>query len=416
MRLLHVNKFLYRRGGAEGYMEDLAELQVAAGHEVAFFGMDHPENVHTEWSEHFPAHVELEPMPPGLGAKARGLGRMLWSTSAARGLEEVVTRFQPDVAHLHNVYHQLSPSVLRPLARHGVPTVMTLHDYKLACPSYQFLDHGRPCTACLDGHFRHAVARRCKDGSLLASSALAAESALHAATGAWRPVGAFVCPSAFMATKMGEGGIFPDRLHHVPHFFETDGVPIAARPGEGVLYAGRLSPEKGIDVLLDAVPALPAGTRALIAGDGPARLDLEARAASRAPERVAFLGRLSRDALHQLIRSVAAVVLPSRWYENQPMIVLEALACGVPVVGTAMGGTPELIDDGVHGRLVPPDDPVALAGALNELLAEPAVAHAMGQAGRLRVEAEFSPGRHLERLSAVYAAAGVSPALATNAT
>src|SRR5689334_4592914 len=134
MRILHVNKFLYRRGGAEGYMLDVAALQRAAGHEVGLFGMDHPENDAPQpLSDTFPPFVELEPAPSGL-AGVRASARMVWSSSSARGIERAIREFRPDLVHCHNIYHQLSPSILRPVARAGIPCVMTLHDYKLACP------------------------------------------------------------------------------------------------------------------------------------------------------------------------------------------------------------------------------------------------------------------------------------------
>src|SRR5262245_48147585 len=142
MRILHVNKFLYRRGGAESYMADLGDAQRAAGHEVEVFGMAHPANPPLRLERHFPADLELDPPPAGVAGKVMAVGRMLWSTSARRGIEAVVDDFQPDLVHLHNIYYHLSPSILGPLARRRVPMVMTLHDYKLACTTYQFLDHG----------------------------------------------------------------------------------------------------------------------------------------------------------------------------------------------------------------------------------------------------------------------------------
>lgn len=131
MRVLHVNKYLYRRGGAESYMEAVASLQRAAGHEVAFFGMQHPDNDHHVYARHFPSYLELEPAPTSVVGKVTGFGRMVWSTSARRGIDAVVADFEPDVVHLHNTYHHLSPSILGPLARRRIPAVMTLHDYKL---------------------------------------------------------------------------------------------------------------------------------------------------------------------------------------------------------------------------------------------------------------------------------------------
>src|SRR5207237_3045728 len=237
MRILHVNKYLYRRGGAESYMQAVAELQREAGHEVAFFGMDHPDNERLPYREHFPPYMELEPAPVSAVAKVAGFGRMVWSTSPRRGIDAVAADYRPDVVHLHNTYHHLSPSILGPIARRQIPAVMTLHDYKLACPTYRFLDKGEVCQACLGGHFTQAVRRRCKDGSLGSSAAMAAELAIHTALRAYRHVQVFVCPSRFIAGRMAAAGVFPDRLRWLPHFVS----PVPARGGEGgsaVVFAG----------------------------------------------------------------------------------------------------------------------------------------------------------------------------------
>jgi glycosyltransferase involved in cell wall biosynthesis len=405
MRVLHVNKFLYRRGGAEAYMFDLAELQQRRGDDVAFFGMQHPDNDPQLYADRFPSRVEFEPPPASVPGKLRSAGRMLWSTSAARGIDAVLADFVPDVVHLHNIYHQLSPSVLRPVARRRVPAVMTLHDYKLACPTYQFLDKGQLCQACLGGHFSQAVRRRCKDGSLAASTMAAAELSFHTRTHAYAPVARFVCPSQFMADTMTEAGVFPDRLRHLPHFADSSTVPAAAEPGTGVAVAGRLSFEKGIDVVIDAIGQLGPAVTLDIAGEGPEEAALRARAEAVAPGQVRFHGRMPRSDVLALLRAAAVVAVPSRWYENQPMIVLEALAGATPVVATDLGGTGELVAPGSDGALVPANDPPALAAALAPLVADPVAARAMGQAGRAKVQDRFAPDRHLTGLDLVYAEA-----------
>ncbi|MGH8972814.1 MAG: glycosyltransferase family 4 protein [Acidimicrobiia bacterium] len=405
MRILHVNKFLYRRGGAEAYMEDLAALQTAAGHHVEFFGMAHPLNRPMRFAGWFPRHIELEPPPPTALGKAKGASRILWSTSAAEGMARVVDAFEPDVVHLHNIYHQLSPSLLRPLQRRGIPAVMTLHDYKLACPTYQFLDHGQPCQACLGGHYSQAIRRRCKGGSLPASTLAAVELWIHTTLRAYHPVARFICPSRFLARKMAEAGVFPDRLRWVPHFMDLAGIPSRDRPGPGpVVFAGRLSPEKGADTLIEA--AARDGTSLEIAGDGPERARLEELADRRAPGRVRFHGLLPKAEVLALFRSAAAVAVPSRWWENQPMTVLEALATGTPVVASDLGGLSELIEPGVTGVLVPPEDPEALAMAMRPFVAGHPAAVAMGRAGREAVRAGFSPAAHLARLESIYQEAG----------
>jgi glycosyltransferase involved in cell wall biosynthesis len=306
--------------------------------------------------------------------------------------------------HLHNIYHQLSPSVLRPVQRRGIATVMTLHDYKLVCPSYLLLDHGKVCEACLDGHFRHAVARRCKDGSLGASAVLALESTVHRAVGAYDPVHQFVCPSRFLAGKVARAARYADRLAVVSNFVDVRAVAARRAPGKGAVYVGRLSHEKGVDVLVEAIGRLP-GRHLEVVGDGPERARLEALAAAVAPGRVRFLGRLPREQVLDRLRAAAVAVLPSRCHENQPMAVLEAFACGVPVVAADLGGLPELVDAGRCGELFPAEDAGALAAALGRLLDDPARAAALGAAARARAEQEFTPERHLERLDAVYRAA-----------
>lgn len=405
-----MNKFLYRRGGAEGYLFDVAGLQRDAGHEVAFFGMDHPENEPMPYSGSFPSHVEFEPPPPGPRGKLAGVGRMLWSTSAQRGIDDVLAAFRPDVVHLHNIYHQLSPSILAPVRRRGVPAVMTLHDYKLVCPTYRFLDHGEICEACVPHRFWSPVLRGCNNGSRGASAAVALELSLHTMAGAYRPVALFLCPSRFLEGKMREGRVFPERLRWIPNFVDVGRWPPKESPGTGVVFAGRLSHEKGVDVLIRAIAAMPDVTLDL-AGAGPERAALERLAAEvGAADRVRFHGRLGTDELRSVLRKAAVAAVPSRWYENQPLAVLEAFACGLPVVGTELGGVPELIDPGVDGASVPANDPAALAAALRPLLADPGLAFRMGAAGRAKVERDFGPSMHLERLLGLYDEAGTKVA------
>lgn len=410
MRILHVNKFLHREGGATAYMLELAELQRTAGHRPEFFAMADERNQDAHYADRFAPYVELDPPPEGLRARAVGAGRLVYSRRAETAMASVVADFRPDVAHLHIVYHQLTPSILRPLARAGVPTVMTLHDYKLVCPTYRLLDLNGPCTACLDGHFRHAVERRCKDGSRLSSSLLALETRIHRTLGSYGSVQAFVCPSAFMLDMMRRGGVYPDRLYHVPHFLDLATVPPRDGAGDGVVFAGRLSAEKGVDLLVRAVGSLP-DVRLTVVGDGPERSALEDLAAAVAPGRVAFTGQQDRAGTLARVRSARTAVLPARWYENQPMGVLEAMASAVPAVVTDLGGSPELITDGVTGRVVPPEDVTALAAALADLTGDPERAVALGLAARERVRDDFGPAAHLDALDRVYAEAATRTTL-----
>jgi glycosyltransferase involved in cell wall biosynthesis len=411
MRVLHVNKFLHRRGGAEGYMLDLAELQREHGHEVAFFGMDHPDNDQSSVGT-LASHVEFEPPPDGVVARGRLVGRMIWSRSAARGMVEALEEFRPDVVHAHNVYHQLSPSVISVARRRGVPVVLTMHDYKLACPTYQFLDHGKPCTACVSGGPWQAARRACKDGSRAASTAAALEVSLHRTFGAYDGVRRFIAPSRFLAAQVSAAGVHPDRIRVQPNFTDLDASPSTGGPGRGAVFAGRLSPEKGVDTLIRAVARAtglgalaPGGVILDIAGDGPERGALEALARSEAPGRVRFRGRLAREELQALVREAVLSVVPSRWYENQPLAVLESFALGVPVLSTDLGGLPELVDEST-GWVVGANDPEAMGRVLAAALADPEDAFLRGTRARRFVEERHDPKSHLAGITAIYEQAG----------
>lgn len=400
MRILHVNKFLYRRGGAEGYMLDLASRQAAAGHDVAFFSTSHPSNEPSPYEAFFPEYIELNPPPRSWPRRARAAARVFYSRAAERGLAQVLASYHPDVAHVHNIYHHLSPSVLRPLRAHAIPTVMTLHDFKLACPTHRFMANGKVCEACVPRRFYMATVKRCYQGSISASTLNGVELAAHTLFNMYDPVGLFVCPSRFMVEKMTAAHVFPDRLRWVPNFVDAAAIESKANPGGGVVYAGRLSEEKGVDTLIRA--AARSGGDVHIVGGGPDRGPLEQLAETVGARGVVFHGHVARDEVHRLVRDAAVGVMPSRGYENAPLGVLEAFACGLPVVGTGHGGLPELIEPGVDGDLVPPGDVAALAEALRRFVADPTGSFQQGRAARRKVEERFSPTEHLARLGEVY--------------
>lgn len=406
MRILHVNKFLYRRGGAEGYLLDVSALQRARGDIVEYWGMAHPENLPGALLEDtFAPNVELEPAPGGL----RGLSaaaRMVWHPASRSGLAQAIARFKPDVVHYHNVYHQLSPSILQAVAAAGIPSVMTLHDYKLACPNYQMLDHGQLCDACVTGSTLNAIRRRCKGGSLGGSTVLALESGIHRRLHAYDPVDLFISPSHFLRSVMLRAGLGEERIRTIHNVVDLPPRAQATHQESRVVFAGRLSHEKGVDTLVRAAGLLPAGIEVHIAGDGPLRAELESLAHTLAPGKVTFHGRLSGSDVAALVHGSLAMAVPSRWFENQPMTILEAFAASVPPIVTALGGMPELVEDGVQGLVVPHDDPAALAEAIIRLANDPKAASAMGREGRRRLDREFTPEGHLAALDEAYREAG----------
>ncbi|MCB9777308.1 MAG: glycosyltransferase [Alphaproteobacteria bacterium] len=402
MRVLMVHSFHHPRGGDTTYTRDLTRLLTKRGHQVIPLAMRHPDNEPSPYEARFPSWVDPRTAETRVD-RARALLRMAWSLESARAARAMVRDLAPDVAHVQHLHRHLTPAVLGPLRRAGVPVVWTVHDYELICPSGHLYVDGAPCERCRGHHYLQAVHHRCKWDRTLPSAAVALEKALHHRLGVWDRVDRFLCPSRWLADTLVRFGVRADRVTVLPNPLDPSGLAgeeEARARGSGWLYAGRLAEEKGVRDLLEAARRLP-GHRLRICGGGPL-LDEVRAAAARLPQ-VEVLGPLPRPKLLEELRSAAVVAVPSRWPENLPYAVSEAQALGRAVVASHIGGIPELVTDGVDGRLVPPADPAALAAAVGALLADPARAAALGAAGRARVARTLDPDRHVGGVETVYA-------------
>ena len=400
MNVLMAHKFYYEKAGAEAYVFRLTRLLEAAGHTVIPFAMEHPQNLASPYSKYFVSRVEFRGRRNLLTDVGRA-ARVIWSREAESKLAALLRDVKIDVAHLHNIAHQMSPSILTPLARARVPIVQTMHDYKLLCPVYTFRSKGEVCERCKGGHYWNAVSRRCNADSLPLSLTSATEAAVHRGLHSYGKVHVFHCPALFVMAKMLEHGVPRDRLAFVPHFVDAASYAPAFGGGGYALFAGRLSEEKGLFTLLEAHRLTP-GLRLVIAGDGPLRAALEERVAGEQKERLTFAGHLTGDAYDRAWSEAACLVLPSEWYEVRPMVIHEAMARGKAVVATRLGTIPEIVEEGVTGLLVEPGAPYALGAALRALVDEPARAEAMGRKGRAVVETLYSPAAHLASMLDVY--------------
>jgi glycosyltransferase involved in cell wall biosynthesis len=402
MRVVNANKFYYHKGGAETAYFQTARLLEEHGHEVVPFAMRHPENEPTPWSRFFPSQVEFR-APGGPASRLKRAARVIWSGEARDRMRDLLNEARPDLVHLHNIAHQLSPSILEPVKDAGLPAVQSLHDYKLTCPTYLHrTPAGEICERCKGGHYAQCVIHRCNAGSVSMSLVNAVEATWHRARHSYDAVDLFLCPSAFQYAKCLEFGVPAERLALVPHFVYASDFAPRFEAGDHALFAGRLSSEKGVGTLLEAV-ALVAGLRLLLAGEGPDRATLEARAQELGiQDRVRFAGYLRGADYESAWREAAYLVLPSECYEVRPMVIHEAYARGKPVVATRIGSIPEIVSEGVTGLLVKPGDARALAAGLQEMAEEPQRRIEMGRAARTLVERELGPDRHWQALRAAY--------------
>jgi glycosyltransferase involved in cell wall biosynthesis len=402
MRVVNANKFYYRKGGAETAYFQTARLLEEHGSTVVPFAMRHPENEETPWSRYFPSRVEFR-APGGPVSKLARAARVIWSREAKERMRELLAEARPDLVHLHNIAHQLSPSILEPVRDAGLPAVQSLHDYKLTCPTYLHrTPAGEICERCKGGRYEQCVIHRCNAGSVSMSLVNAVEAYWHEARHSYDAIDLFLCPSAFQYAKCLEFGVPAERLALVPHFVYASDYTPRFEAGEYALFAGRLSSEKGVATLLEAVAA----TRDLhlvLAGEGPDRAALEQRARDLGiTDRVRFAGYLSGEDYESAWRGAAFLVLPSQCYEVRPMVIHEAYARGKPVVATRIGSIPEIVVENVTGTLVPPGDAAALAAALADMHGDAARRIEMGRAARRYAEQELGPDRHWLALSAAY--------------
>lgn len=400
MRVTLANKYWYLKGGAERVVFETKRLLERNGDVVSEFAMRDGRNAPSAWERHFVSPVTTDRVRFGREG-LRTAGRMLWSFEAKRKFGALLDEAQPELVHAHNIYHQLSPSILAAARVRRIPVVMTLHDYHLISPNYGMFDRGRAVEPDPKRPNWDTFRRRLIGGSALKSALSAFEGWLHHAVGAYRHVSAFIVPSAFVREKMIAYGIAPERLEVIPHFIDLDGRLPRYESEARVVFVGRLSEEKGVDVLLRAMRDVRGLTCAVV-GDGPERERLHALAAELGLTNVEFLGTLHGEALDREIARARAVVIPSRSYETFGLTALEAYAWGKPAVAARIGALPEVVRDGMTGLLFEPGDADDLAAKLNALADGYARAAAMGREGRRLAETEYAPGLHLGRLHRVY--------------
>jgi len=310
VRILVANKYLYPRGGDCIYTLRLMKLLAKSGHTVIPFSMQHPENIKTEYDRYFVPHIDFreELKRFGVGNIVRVISRSIVNTQALRLFEDLIRKTKPDVVHLNNIHHQLTPAIATVPSKYGIPVVWTLHDYTFYCPDSTFLRRGEICTKCARGNYAQAVIHRCKKGSLGASLLAALECTLFKPRRLSKFVNRFICPSRFVADTMVEHGLPADKVTIIPNCLE---IHQPHSKGEDYfLYVGRLSAEKGVSILLDAITRLRRG-RLLIAGDGAQRDYLHRYCQQLKLSNVDFLGQQAPDRVRELLSGCRAFIVPS---------------------------------------------------------------------------------------------------------
>jgi len=360
MKILQVNKFLYPKGGADKYCLTLISELEKLDNTVVPFGMADSRNLSSVWSDYFSENIDYHKS----GNRFKIVSRLIWNQEAALKFAKLLDETKPDLIHAHNIYHQLSPSILIEAKKRQIPVVMTLHDYKLVCPNYLLFTHGKHCERCLSGNYLNCLTHNCYY-SYTRSGLASLESFLH--NKLWHSyrdnVDLFIAPSNYLKQIMIKAGWAENKItvliNPAPSYSpKTDGTRL--------LYMGRLSVEKGVNILIEALKLT--NEYLDIAGQGPDEAKLKLLTKELQLEnRVTFHGQLLGDALEKLKREAKAIILPSIWAENMSLVLLESLAYDKLIIASNSGGTPELIEDNKTGFLFPPGNISVLAKKINDL-------------------------------------------------
>ncbi len=376
MRVLQVHNFYQQAGGEDRVFAAECDLLTARGHRV------------TQYTAHNDSLADVSAAPTAV--------RTIWNRTAYREIRNLIRAESIGLVHAHNTFPIVSPAVYYAARAESVPVVQTLHNYRLLCPAATFFRAGAVCEKCLGKRVPYpAIAHRCYRRSAGASFTIAAMLAGHRAAGTWgTKVDAYIALTAFSKNKFVEGGLPASRIHIKPGFVEDAGR--GSGTGGYALFLGRLTDEKGVGTLCRAWSQLGESFPLKVAGEGPLKSSLQGLAG------VEYLGQCARPQVLELLKQATFLVVPSLWYEGFPMAIIEALACGTPVIASALGSLNELIEDGVNGFRFAAGDSAALVRCIENTTK----CHArMRGAARACYEQNYTAARNYAILMQIYSAA-----------
>lgn len=405
MRVLQVNKYYYPKSGSERYLFDVSALLQKHGHEVIPFAMKHKKNVETIYSKYFVENIDYETViKKSVLYKMFAFFKIIYSFEAEKKIKNLIAIEKPDIAHVHKFSNTLTPSVLYGIKKFRIPIIQTLHDYRTICPNYNLFDFSkfRLCEECKGHHYFNAIKRRCQKSSMLIGLNVAMESYLYHFMQTYEnTIDLFISPSNFMREKMVEFGVDKKKVIFIPNFINSSNYSPKYCDSNYILYFGRLEKNKGVQTLIKAMKYVK-DCKLYLIGSGDYRIGLDRIIRNSLIKNVKFFGFLKREQLINLIRNSLFTVLPSEWYENCPMTILESFALGKPVIGANIGGIPELVDHGSTGLLFEPGNVKDLAEKINCLLQDKNRTVEMGKSARKKVEKNYNEEIHYRRLINAY--------------
>ena len=402
MKILFANKFFFLKGGSETVFFQERDFLINNGHKVIDFSVQHPENLPSEYSDYFVSNVDYHGSSKASNIsfldKCRIATDFIHNREAVQKMGALIEKEKPDIAHLHNIYHQITPLIIPVLKNAGVKVVLTLHDYKLICPRYSMRNAKNAiCNKCQGKYFVQATINRCQEGSVLKSLLLSVEGYWQKWAKRYEQVDLFLSPSRFLADLLAKYRIDPGRIKVLHNGIDINEYKPSEEDAGYAIYFGRISREKGVEILLQAHKLLSLKFPLKIVGTGPIMEELKGKY----PE-VEFTGYKTGEKLKESISRASFVVVPSECYENCSMSVLESMAFGKPVIGSRIGGIPEQIEDGKTGFLFEMGNVGELARKMTLLAEDKKLRKEMGKTARKKLGKEYSLQAHCSKLMGIY--------------
>ncbi len=408
MKIILANNYFYFRGGAERYFFEVGDLLKSKGHKIIRFSAYHEKNNRTLYSKYFidksSVYSDRLDGQISLLGKIRIALNSIYSIEAKKKICELIKDTKPDLIHIHGIPYRLTSSIIDGAKDLGVPVVQTCHEYKTMCPNQRLYNlYARQiCEECKGERYYKMIRKRCIKGSYGASLIGCLEAYLCSIKKIYRwKIDHFVTPSNFMQKKMVEFGFSKERISHISNFVFADKYLPAYNNNGYILYYGHFTPQKGLHTLIKALKPTK-NIPAKIVGEGYIGEDLRRIKDKYDMTNIDILDFLEGNRLNEVIRNCCFTIITSEWYENSPMTIYESFAMGKPVIGSNIGGIPELIEDGVTGLLFETGNAKDLAEKINWLFSKPEKIVEMGKNARRKVEDEYNEEIHYNRLIEVY--------------
>ena len=396
LRILLVNKFHYLNGGSEKYYFELGKLLKEKGNQVAYFSMEDERNIKTGDKEYFVKKIDLNK-----GSKLKALD-VIYSRENYKKMKEAINDFKPDIVHLNNFQRQLSASIVKACNEAKVPVVFTAHDMQAICPASAMLYKGRVCEDCIKKSYGCCIKKSCIKNSKLKSILGVIESIYYRKKKIYSKIDCIITPSEFLQNKLINGNLNYKRITTIHNFVNDSKEKNSNKDNGYAFYFGRLSVEKGILNLVEAIKKINVG-KLIIAGDGPERKKIENLVKqNKFEDRITLVGYLNQEQIREYIKKSKFIVLPSIWYENCPYSILEAMEIGKPIIGSRIGGIPELIEDEKNGFLYKYNSIDELAIKMRLLLENDKLAQDQGKESRKLYEEKYSEEIYYNKIYKIY--------------